>query len=71
MQAITENYGAKQSVFTELGRILRNEEAIVSSNTSSISITKLAAAYRRPDRFVGMHFMNPGTTSRLVASDAI
>jgi 3-hydroxybutyryl-CoA dehydrogenase len=58
VEAIVEDAGAKRALFAELDRLLR-PEAMLTSNTSSISITLLGAATRRPDRVLGMHFMNP------------
>jgi len=65
VEAVPERLELKRDVLAEAGRILR-PEAILTSNTSSISITTLAAATRRPDRFVGMHFMNPVPVMPLV-----
>jgi 3-hydroxybutyryl-CoA dehydrogenase len=65
IEAVMENQLAKQEIFQRLDALLR-PEAILASNTSSISITALAAATRRPDRFVGMHFMNPPPLMALV-----
>jgi 3-hydroxybutyryl-CoA dehydrogenase len=65
IEAVVENQLAKQEIFQRLDALLR-PEAILASNTSSISITALAAATRRPDRFVGMHFMNPPPLMALV-----
>ncbi len=65
VEAIVEDVDAKRSLFRELDSILR-PEAILASNTSSISITKLAAATKRADRFIGMHFMNPVPVMELV-----
>lgn len=65
IEAIVENEGAKKDVFRRLDALLR-PEAILASNTSSISITALAAATGRPDRFVGMHFMNPPPVMQLI-----
>lgn len=65
IEAITENFDAKAEVFRALDRLLR-PEAILASNTSSISITRLAAITRRPERFIGMHFMNPVPVMKLV-----
>ena len=53
-----ERLDLKLSVLREADKVLR-PEAVLASNTSSISITTLAAATGRPDRFIGMHFMNP------------
>jgi 3-hydroxybutyryl-CoA dehydrogenase len=65
VEAITENLSAKQEVFRELDRVVR-PEGILASNTSSISITKLGAATGRPDKVIGMHFMNPVPVMKLV-----
>jgi 3-hydroxybutyryl-CoA dehydrogenase len=58
VEAVPERLDLKLSVLREADRLLR-AEAILASNTSSISVTTLAAATQRPDRFIGMHFMNP------------
>jgi 3-hydroxybutyryl-CoA dehydrogenase len=58
VEAVPERLDLKLSVLREADKLLR-PEVILASNTSSISITTLAAATSRPDRFVGMHFMNP------------
>src|SRR6266849_2006955 len=58
VEAVPEKIEIKHAVLTEADRILR-PEVIIASNTSSISMTALAALTKRPDRFVGMHFMNP------------
>src|SRR3954467_11790637 len=65
VQAIAENVDVKRGVFAELDAITR-PDVILSSNTSSISITVLGAATRRPDRVLGMHFMNPVPLMTLV-----
>jgi 3-hydroxybutyryl-CoA dehydrogenase len=65
VEAILEDLDAKRSLFRELDTLLP-PEAIFASNTSSISITKLAAATKRADRFIGMHFMNPVPVMELV-----
>jgi len=65
VEAVPERLELKREVLAEAGRILR-PEAILATNTSSISITTLAAATCRPDRFVGMHFMNPVPVMPLV-----
>jgi len=65
VEAITENMDAKREVFEALDK-LTLPETILASNTSSISITKLAATTSRPDRFIGMHFMNPVPVMKLV-----
>jgi 3-hydroxybutyryl-CoA dehydrogenase len=58
VEAIVENADAKRELFAGLDAIMR-PDVILASNTSSISITALGAATRRPDRVLGMHFMNP------------
>jgi 3-hydroxybutyryl-CoA dehydrogenase len=58
VEAVPEKLEIKRAVLTEADRMLR-PEVIIASNTSSISMTTLAALTTRPDRFVGMHFMNP------------
>jgi 3-hydroxybutyryl-CoA dehydrogenase len=65
IEAVTENFDVKTEVFKSLDRIT-SPEAILASNTSSISITKLAAVTNRPDKVVGMHFMNPVPVMKLV-----
>ena len=58
VEAVVESLGVKTAVLQEADRLTR-PSAILASNTSSISITKLGAATRRPDKVIGMHFMNP------------
>jgi 3-hydroxybutyryl-CoA dehydrogenase len=65
VEAVVESFEVKEKVFRELDRLLA-PEAILASNTSSISITKLAAVTSRPERFIGMHFMNPVPVMQLV-----
>jgi 3-hydroxybutyryl-CoA dehydrogenase len=65
IEAITESFAAKAEVFLYLDKLV-GPEVILASNTSSISITRLAAATSRPDRFIGMHFMNPVPVMKLV-----
>ena len=65
VEAITENLEAKRELFRALDEAVK-EDAILASNTSSISITKLGAATRRPDKVIGMHFMNPVPVMKLV-----
>jgi 3-hydroxybutyryl-CoA dehydrogenase len=65
VEAVVENLGVKTAVLQEADRLTR-PSAILASNTSSISITKLGAATRRPDRVIGMHFMNPVPLMALV-----
>ena len=65
IETVTENETVKRKIFAELCPLL-NPEAILATNTSSISITRLAAATDRPERFIGMHFMNPVPVMELV-----
>ena len=65
IEAATENYDLKVKIVKQLDDMLA-PEAIIASNTSSISITKLAAVTQRPDRFIGMHFFNPVPMMALV-----
>ena len=65
IEAVTENLEVKREVFRALDEEAA-PEAILASNTSSISITKLGAATRRPERVIGMHFMNPVPVMKLV-----
>ncbi|HEV7397543.1 MAG TPA: 3-hydroxybutyryl-CoA dehydrogenase [Pyrinomonadaceae bacterium] len=65
IEAITENLELKTELFRAMDQITR-PDAILASNTSSISITKLAAATKRPDKVIGMHFMNPVPVMKLI-----
>ncbi|MCH8683829.1 3-hydroxybutyryl-CoA dehydrogenase [Pedomonas mirosovicensis] len=65
IEAATENEAIKREIFGKLAAIL-TPEALIATNTSSISITRLAAATDRPDRFGGMHFFNPVPMMALV-----
>jgi 3-hydroxybutyryl-CoA dehydrogenase len=65
VEAATERFAVKQALFQEFD-VLLAPEAILASNTSSISITKLAATTRRSDRVIGMHFFNPVPVMQLV-----
>ena len=65
VEAATENFEIKKQLFQKLDQTLA-PDAILASNTSSISITKIAAATKRPDKVVGMHFMNPVPLMKLV-----
>ena len=65
VEAVTEDFDVKTEVFRALDQITK-PEAILASNTSSISITKLGAATKRPDKVIGMHFMNPVPMMKLV-----
>jgi 3-hydroxybutyryl-CoA dehydrogenase len=65
VEAATENRELKFRIFEELDRVAA-DGAILASNTSSISITEIAARTRRPERVIGMHFMNPVPVMKLV-----
>jgi len=65
IEAATENPELKIKIFADLDRLAR-PEVILASNTSSISLTRIGAATRRPDRVIGMHFFNPVPLMRLV-----
>ncbi len=65
VEAATENVELKLNIFRDLDRICK-PEAILSSNTSSISITQIAAVTKRADKVIGMHFMNPVPLMKLV-----
>jgi 3-hydroxybutyryl-CoA dehydrogenase len=65
IEAVTEKFDIKAEVFRELDSLLR-PEVILASNTSSISITKLAALTKRADKVIGMHFFNPVSVMKLV-----
>jgi len=65
VEAVVEKLEIKRQVFTELDAICA-EHAVLASNTSSISITRLAAATKRPGQVIGMHFMNPVPVMKLV-----
>jgi len=66
IEAVTENLDTKRAVFKTLQEAGLREDAVLASNTSSISITKLAAGVERPERAIGMHFMNPVPVMPLV-----
>jgi 3-hydroxybutyryl-CoA dehydrogenase len=65
IEAATEDETVKRKIFAQISPIL-NPEAILATNTSSISITRLAAQTDRPERFIGIHFMNPVPVMKLV-----
>ncbi len=65
IEAATENPELKFKIFKDMDSAAR-EDVILASNTSSISITKIAAATKRPDKIIGMHFMNPVPLMKLV-----
>lgn len=65
VEAATENMGVKLKIFSQLDKLCA-PEVILASNTSSISITKIGAVTSRPDKVIGMHFMNPVPVMKLV-----
>jgi 3-hydroxybutyryl-CoA dehydrogenase len=65
VEAATEDESLKREIFKKLDDICR-KEIILASNTSSLSITKIASTTQRPDRVIGMHFMNPVPVMKLV-----
>jgi 3-hydroxybutyryl-CoA dehydrogenase len=65
VEAVTENVEVKSGVFRALDEVT-SKDTILASNTSSISITKLGAATGRPDKVIGMHFMNPVPVMKLI-----
>jgi 3-hydroxybutyryl-CoA dehydrogenase len=65
IEAVNENEAIKRAVYAELAPVLK-PEAIIATNTSSIPITRLAAASDRPERFIGLHFMKPVPIMKLV-----
>ena len=65
IEAAVEKLEIKQSIFAELDKLCK-QETILATNTSSISITAIASATQRPDKFIGMHFFNPATVMKLV-----
>ncbi len=65
IEAATEDMEAKKALFAELDQLVK-PEAIIATNTSSLSITEIAAATGRPDKVIGMHFFNPVPAMKLV-----
>ncbi len=65
VEAATENFEIKKQIFEKLDSCV-NQNAILASNTSSISITKIAAVTKRPEKVIGMHFMNPVPLMKLI-----
>lgn len=65
IEAAVENFDIKKAIFKELDEIV-GEDVILSTNTSSLPITDLAAVVSKPERFIGMHFMNPVPVMKLV-----
>jgi 3-hydroxybutyryl-CoA dehydrogenase len=65
IEAVVEDLATKNQLFAELGGVCK-PEAILASNTSSLTLSALAAASSRPDKVIGLHFFNPPTVLRLV-----
>src|SRR5690606_36548487 len=65
IEAIVEDLGAKQALFAELEARVA-DDAVLASNTSSLSVTRIAARCRRPERVAGFHFFNPAPLMRIV-----
>jgi 3-hydroxybutyryl-CoA dehydrogenase len=65
IESAVEDEAVKRKIFADLGPIMR-PDALLATNTSSISITRLAAATGHPDKFIGLHFMNPAPLMKLV-----
>jgi len=65
IEAASENEGVKRTILSDVAKALK-PDAIIGTNTSSISITRLAAVTGRPERFIGIHFMNPVPKMQLV-----
>ncbi len=65
IEAAVENIPLKWEIFTKLDEVTQ-KEAVLASNTSSISITRIASATQRPDRVIGMHFFNPAPVMKLI-----
>jgi 3-hydroxybutyryl-CoA dehydrogenase len=70
IEAVNEDYDLKSKIFKDIDRLLveqgRESDMILASNTSSISLTKLASNVSNPSNFIGMHFMNPVPIMQLV-----
>ncbi|EAR99788.1 3-hydroxyacyl-CoA dehydrogenase (macronuclear) [Tetrahymena thermophila SB210] len=65
VEAVTEKFEVKKNIFTTLDQITK-PDTILASNTSSISLTKIAATTKRPEKVIGMHFMNPVPVMKLI-----
>ena len=66
IEAATENEAVKRDILKALCPVLDNPDALIATNTSSISVTRLAAVTDRPGKFMGMHFMNPVPVMQLI-----
>lgn len=65
-EATHESIEVKKEIYTQISDVIENEELIVASNTSSISITELSLSYSYPENFIGIHFFNPVSHMKLV-----
>lgn len=65
IEAATENEAVKMQIFKDLSQIV-SDDCLIASNTSSLSITKLSTAFKNPEKFMGVHFMNPVPIMKLV-----
>ncbi|MCU0832515.1 MAG: 3-hydroxybutyryl-CoA dehydrogenase [Rhizobiaceae bacterium] len=65
IEAASENEGVKRKIFNDLCAVIK-PDALLATNTSSISVTRLAAATDRPEQFIGIHFMNPVPVMKLI-----
>lgn len=65
LETVLEKMSIKLDVYGKLSQII-NDEVIVATNTSALSITEIAASYKRPDKVVGMHFFNPAQVMKLI-----
>ena len=65
IEAIIENFDIKKDLFTKVEGLV-SDQCVIASNTSSLSITSLAATLQRPERFLGIHFFNPAPVMKLV-----
>jgi 3-hydroxyacyl-CoA dehydrogenase/enoyl-CoA hydratase/3-hydroxybutyryl-CoA epimerase/3-hydroxyacyl-CoA dehydrogenase/enoyl-CoA hydratase/3-hydroxybutyryl-CoA epimerase/enoyl-CoA isomerase len=66
IEAVVENEGVKTKLYRDLQPVVVRDDAILASNTSTISITRMAGAWKRPENFAGMHFFNPVDRMQLV-----
>jgi 3-hydroxybutyryl-CoA dehydrogenase len=66
IEAATENPQVKAALFTELDQVVKRPDAILATNTSSLSVIEVAQATSRPEQVIGLHFFNPATVQQLV-----
>lgn len=65
IEAVNEDFEVKKQVFQKMEKIV-SDDTILASNTSSISLTKIAGVLEKPERFIGMHFFNPVPVMKVV-----